>query len=560
MTAASYGRVSSNLQKVEESIEQQLEQSRRWARENGYVIVDEYSDEAMSGTREDRPQFNQMIGKALSKSRPYDAVIVWHSSRIARNTALALWTRHKLSENDVRFVSLNQQIDEDDNTAVLLIPLLHAMDEMKSITTGDDVRRAKRDRAERGEWTGSTPALGYKVQTTIIGGRTQRILVIDPELGWLVIRMYESYDRGISPDRLSFQLNEEGIRTQREKLWSRAAIMVILKNEVYKGTLVYGRKSNSSKHGVIRVENACDTIITEELWNRVQTKMAKRAPHKERETARNHLLTGLLRCGKCGGRMNARAKRSRTGYYTCENRRLPAPYKCDAKGIPMEQAERRIIEDISSVILRPEHMDELINILESEAEEAKRHQEENLEGIRQELERNSKQKSNLLKLVRENDDLDTSVIADELVELQKLQDALLEAKIDEEVRVNKRTQITDGRDQIKAFVEKLREGLNTDDPIQRREVLTTVCDRITGEKEKGLTVHYKIPTPPENFASMGRARQVSLNGDFPGFDNPAWAELRRKLRLKRRPSLPMSTASRAGATGDSPAYSSSGLK
>jgi DNA invertase Pin-like site-specific DNA recombinase len=528
LTAAFYGRVSSNLQKVEESIEQQREQCYRWAEQNGYRIVEEFIDQAVSGTREDRPEFNEMVAKALSNGMPFDAIIVWNSARMARNTIYAMVTKKQLDDHGVKFHMLNVPIDEDDEeVAALVYPMIHAMDEVHSIRTGNEVRRAQRARAEKGDWGGSNPPLGYKVQKETKNGRTSRILVIDPEWAWLVKRMYEDYDSGIAVNRLRIQWDSEGIRTPKGKFWANTTITNILKSEVNKGTLVRGLKSNKRKKlDPVRFEEAFDPIVSKELWDRIQQKMADRAPHKPRETVRNHPLTGLLRCAKCGGRMDPDGKSPEKSYYYCINRRKPEPYRCDARGIPMAQAERKAIEGVTS-ILTPEHIEELIATLESETEEARRQQGQNLERIERHLEKNQHEKSNLLRFVRQNDNIDDSVIASELVDLQRQHKQLVESKICEEIELNKRTRVPNARDQIKAYVGKLRMGISIDDPSKVREVLKTFCDHITGEKDKHLTIYYNIPLPPEEFGPRERRQQVSLHDPSPSFDLPSDRELTR---------------------------------
>jgi site-specific DNA recombinase len=71
--AAFYGRFSSNNQR-EESIEAQLRAAEEYARRNNIQIVKIYSDKALTGTTDRRPEFLQMIedsGKGL-----YDAIII----------------------------------------------------------------------------------------------------------------------------------------------------------------------------------------------------------------------------------------------------------------------------------------------------------------------------------------------------------------------------------------------------------------------------------------------------------------------------------------------------
>ena len=497
LTAAFYGRVSSNLQKVEESIEQQRDHCYRWAAQNGHRIIDEYTDEAISGTKNDRPQFNEMIARALSKERPYDTIIVWNSARMARNTLHALITRERLKANNVSFVMQNIHIDEDDEeAAALLIPMIHAFDEVTSIRIGNDVRRAQRARAERGEWVGGTPPLGRLAHRKIVNGRPFKTLIEDPDTAPLVRRMYDMADNGYPAERIANTLSHEGFRTRKGKLFGRNSVVKILNNESNKGDLVHGLQSKSNKHPVIRVEKAFDPLVPRELFDRVQEKLAERAPHKTRKTRRNHPLTGILKCAKCGDRMKTNRSTSIYAYYICSNRGKPAPYGCDAKGIKMLTIELQVKDAACKKILTPQNMNRLIAIIDKESEKLQENSHKTLRSLDQQLQTNAQEKSRLLKLVKENEFLDSSVIAHELSELQEQQYLLIEAKIQEEIEVNRHTRIVQSKNKIIAFVAKLKEDISTGDRTKLREILHAICDHITAEKDKHVTIHYKIPIPP----------------------------------------------------------------
>ena len=523
-TAAFYGRVSSTLQNVEQSIEEQYEQSKRWAAQNGYTIIDRWADEAVSGTREDRLQFNQMTAYALSKIPPYDAIIFWNTSRMARNTLYALMIREKLESHGVRLVTLNMQLDEDDpEVAAILIPVMHAFDELQSIKIGTDIKRAQRTKAEAGEWVNSIPPLGYLVKKIPTErGRTFRTLEIDPEWGPIVLKIFERYAEGTSASALEFTLAKEGIRTPKGKFFSRSVIKKMLKNKAYKGLLVRGAKNASNKYPTIQVENAWPALVSKGIWNKVEKRREEQAPHQDgRETTRNYSLTTFLRCNKCAAKMRGitNIKNGKVfGYYICVNRKMPEPWHCDAKPIPMKPLENRVLKQISSDILTAVHMEELITTLESAHAHARRQQEKNLKRLEQQLEQNDREKTNLVMFVkRNNTTVNESMIAEDLAKLDKQKDKLLEAKIREETELNKRTHTVNAKAQIKAYAEHLREDLETGDPIKIREVLKAFCNHITAEKGGDETIHYSIPMPPGTGESRWHGHQPSAEQPIPAF-------------------------------------------
>ena len=83
--AAIYARVSSDRQDVDLSISAQLRALRDYARNNSYVIVREFVDEAETGRSTARPAFQEMISLARHPQKPFEIILVWKYSRFARS-------------------------------------------------------------------------------------------------------------------------------------------------------------------------------------------------------------------------------------------------------------------------------------------------------------------------------------------------------------------------------------------------------------------------------------------------------------------------------------------
>ena len=185
---------------------------------------------------------------------------------------------------------------------------------------------------------------------------------------------------------------------------------------------------------------------------------------------------------------------------------------------PMKPLENRVLKQISVRYPDGRTHGRTETTLESEHAHAKRQQETNLKRLEQQLEQNDKEKDNLLTFVRRNTlTVNESTIAEDLSKLDKQKNDLLEAKIREETELNKRTHTVNAKAQIKAYVENLREDLDTGDPIKIREVLKAFCNHITAEKDKHATVHYSIPMPPEIGDSTWHRNHTSAEQPIPAF-------------------------------------------
>ena len=89
-TAVIYARYSSHNQR-EVSIEQQISQCQTYADRLGYKIKNVYSDKAVSGKTDRRPQFQRMMKDA--QSGEFNYVIAWKSNRMGRNMLQAMTTK-----------------------------------------------------------------------------------------------------------------------------------------------------------------------------------------------------------------------------------------------------------------------------------------------------------------------------------------------------------------------------------------------------------------------------------------------------------------------------------
>ena len=101
MKAVIYARYSSSSQR-EESIEGQVKECTSFAERNGYMVIGSYIDRAISGTTDNRPQFQKMI--ADSKRKLFDLVIVWKLDRFARNRYDSARYKNQLKKNGVKVI------------------------------------------------------------------------------------------------------------------------------------------------------------------------------------------------------------------------------------------------------------------------------------------------------------------------------------------------------------------------------------------------------------------------------------------------------------------------
>lgn len=111
-----YARYSCEKQ-TEQSIEGQLRVCHEFAERNGYIIVHEYIDRAVSGKTDKREQFQQMLKD--SANNEFNYVLVYKLDRFARNRYDSAINKATLKRNGVKVLSACEQITDSPEGIIL---------------------------------------------------------------------------------------------------------------------------------------------------------------------------------------------------------------------------------------------------------------------------------------------------------------------------------------------------------------------------------------------------------------------------------------------------------
>ena len=115
-TAVIYARYSSDSQ-TEQSIEGQMRVCEDYARNNDIVILARYIDRAMTGTNDNRPDFQRMLKD--SDSRTWNYVLVYKLDRFSRNKYEMAVHKKTLKDNGVRVISATEYIPDSPEAIIL---------------------------------------------------------------------------------------------------------------------------------------------------------------------------------------------------------------------------------------------------------------------------------------------------------------------------------------------------------------------------------------------------------------------------------------------------------
>jgi DNA invertase Pin-like site-specific DNA recombinase len=115
-TAVIYARYSCD-QQTEQSIEGQLRVCEEYAQRNNLLIVDTYIDRAMTGTNDNRPDFQKMIKD--SAKHKWNYVIVYKLDRFSRDKYATAIHKKTLRDNGVKVLSAMENIPDSPEGIIL---------------------------------------------------------------------------------------------------------------------------------------------------------------------------------------------------------------------------------------------------------------------------------------------------------------------------------------------------------------------------------------------------------------------------------------------------------
>ena len=333
MTAVIYARYSTDSQR-EESIEGQIRECTAYAEKNGFTVVKHYIDRAISAKTDNRPQFQQMIKD--SERGIFDIIIVWKLDRFARNRYDSARYKTQLKRNGVKLVSATEVISAGPE-GIILESVLEGYAEYYSADLSEKVVRGMTENALKGIYNGGTIPFGYMIDET-------RHYQPDPLLAPYVEQTFQKYADGATMTDLRDWLKAHNIKNSMGGEMSYNTIQRMLSNRRYIGEL--------RLRDVVQ-PNAIPALVSEELFNKVQEKLAKnkKAParHKAEES---YLLTTKLYCGKCGALMFGESGVSHTGkmytYYKCAAAKKKKT--CDKKAVRKQWLEDLVVNETMKLV------------------------------------------------------------------------------------------------------------------------------------------------------------------------------------------------------------------
>ena len=298
-----------------------------------------------------------------------DLIVVQFLDRLGRNPKEILRRIWALQECGVTVVATDEDIQEE-----LILLIKAGIAGAESRRTSERVRAYMARSVEKGVHA-ARPPFGLRRNRTVgEGGNVSVTWELHPDESVTVREMVRlATEENLGFKSVADHLNAEGHKSRTGAPFSSHTIYVVLNNPAIAGTLRYGRKprKGNPQQEIVEVADFFPATISQEEWDRLQERLAiRRESPRGQAHASVYILTGIARCGHCGGPLTGKVgmayKGKRYRNYWC-SRSLRSKAFCGiANGHSAPKLESAVIEYLGQ-FTDPDKVKEMVAEADAEA-------------------------------------------------------------------------------------------------------------------------------------------------------------------------------------------------
>ena len=350
---------------------------------DNFILHDIYIDDGFSGTNFNRPAFQRMI--ADIEAGIINCVVVKDLSRFGRDYIdTGKYLERYFPDNDVRFIAITDNIDSGKQAYDMLLPIKNIFNEQYARDISKKVYASMNMKQKSGDFIGAFTTYGYKKSPV-----NKNKLIVDEYAAGIVREIFSLYIQGLGKQSIAKRLNAKGIpcpseykklngenyknprRLNSTSYWTYSTIRCILRNEIYIGNMVQGKKHQRlrgkqrriDRNDWIIVKNTHEPIIDSETWKKAQHLLAIQHRDLDLETNKN-IFAGFLKCADCGRSMMKNVWKhvdgSKTYSFNCGTYKRNGKQYCSPHTLPLHVLEKIVLDDLNIILREVADLRELV--------------------------------------------------------------------------------------------------------------------------------------------------------------------------------------------------------
>lgn len=318
--AVIYNRCSTEEESQRDALIKQVQESRRCVSEAGWQLVDTYVEARSGTTVKGRGEYNRLY--ADLESDRFDIIVIKSQDRLMRNTKDWYLFLDRMQRNRKRlYMYLERKFYTPDDALITGIKAILAEEYSRELSK--KINNAHRNRQKEGKsFVFTNQTYGYKKMP-------DKSIVIDQKEAEMIRMIFELSAGGYGTHCSAEILYRHGYRNHKGKMLGASLIRNIIRNPIYKGTIVQNRKHYDFESKQIYKnppsewlfhENAVPQIVDEALFEKANRGLDQRKQEGNRggtdskgSTSGKYDLSGKLVCGLCGRPFYRTVRQNKSG-------------------------------------------------------------------------------------------------------------------------------------------------------------------------------------------------------------------------------------------------------
>ncbi len=528
-----------------------------------------FEDEGFSGGNIDRPKFQEFLEK--EREKPYDILISYRLDRISRNIADFSSLMNELNKLNTSFISIKEQFDTTTPMGRAMMYIASVFAQLEREVIAERIRDNMLELAKTGRWLGGDTPLGFdsekveimqiseeNINTNTIEKKNKKAykLKTNEEEKQKVQLIFKKYLECKSLAGLEYYLLKNKIYTRKGKEFRKYSLKNILTNPVYsqndkdilqyfknRGQNIYaeqdGRQKFDGKYGIIAYNKTDNNkkdkplkdwiiavglhkgYVTGKEWVQVQELLEKNKDKSYRASVNNTnetVLSGILRCKKCGNKMIPKSNRQNkdgttTYYYVCREKDRTRRINCNSHNVKGNELDNNFIKILKDIFVPNSAVyQELKNMAFNSNQKEDITAE--IETLKKEYEKNEKEIKDLAEKIKYIDISVIDIINQELIKAQNKKEELknkiknLENSRSDNKQIN--TKSSKGAKYILNIINNCFDIFQTFDLKSKKDILKLLIESAYGEGET-IEINLLNTKIPENQKKM-ICSQIFTNG------------------------------------------------